>query len=157
MTIPSAQHSPYARPADAGRAKRRRWLGLTVALPAILALGFWAFYLGLVVRTYPVTSDKIPQGSVRIVQISDLHSHIYGSDQQPLIDLIAAQQPDIIALTGDIKDEKQSDAGAMLLPEGLRDMAPVYYVLGNHEYWSGRYDAIRALLESCGVTVLDNR
>jgi len=36
-------------------------------------------------------------------------------------------------------------------------MAPVYYVLGNHEYWSGRYDAIRALLESCGVTVLDNR
>jgi len=157
MTIPSAQHSPYARPADAGRAKRRRWLGLTVALPAILALGFWAFYLGLVVRTYPVTSDKIPQGSVCIVQISDLHSHIYGSDQQPLIDLIAAQQPDIIALTGDILDDREPDTGTALLLKGIRDIAPVYYVSGNHEYWSGRYDDMRALLESCGVTVLDNR
>jgi predicted MPP superfamily phosphohydrolase len=157
MTLQSAQHLSHTRPAEAGRAKRRRWLRLTVALPVVLALGFWAFYSGLVVRTYPVISDKIPQGSVRIVQISDLHSHIYGSDQQPLIDLVAAQQPDIIALTGDIMDEKQPDIGAVLLLEGIRDIAPVYYVSGNHEYWSGRYDVIRALLEGYGVTVLDNR
>ncbi|NLT97582.1 MAG: metallophosphoesterase [Christensenellaceae bacterium] len=157
MTMLDAQHSPYIRPAKAGRAKRRRWLGLTIAFLIVLALDFWAFYPGPVVRTYPVTSDKIPQGSVCIVQISDLHSHIYGSDQQPLIDLIAAQQPDIIALTGDILDDREPDTGTALLLKGIRDIAPVYYVSGNHEYWSGRYDDMRALLESCGVTVLDNR
>jgi len=157
MTMLSAQRSPYTRPAKAGCAKRRRWLRLAVALPVVLALGFWAFYSGLTVRTYLVSSGKVPEGSVRIVQISDLHSHIYSKDQQPLIGLIAAQQPDIIALTGDILDDNEPDAGAMLLLEGIRDIAPVCYVSGNHEYWSGRYDAIRALLESYGVTVLDNR
>lgn len=158
MTMLCSQHLSYIRPVEAGYAKRRRWQRLIIALPIIMALAFWAFYSGLTVRTYPVKSGKVG-ASVCIVQISDLHSHIYGygGGQQPLIDLIAAQQPDIIALTGDILDDKEPDTGTILLLDGLRGIAPVYYVSGNHEYWSGRYDDIRTLLESCGVTVLDNR
>lgn len=126
-------------------------------LSMLAALIVCAFYNGLTLRRYVVSSDKIDRSScIRIVEIADLHSHIYGKDQQPLISLIKAQQPDIIALVGDIVDDNDSDTGAWLFFEGIKDIAPVYYVSGNHEYWSGRYDEIRDKVESYGVTVLNN-
>jgi predicted MPP superfamily phosphohydrolase len=156
MTIKEAPRSK-PRSVQAGCVRRRKWPWFVPALCALAALAFLAFYSGLTVRTYSVKSDKVSEGGVRFVQISDLHSHIYGEDQQPLIDLIEAQQPDIIALTGDILDDRQPDTGTILLLEGIRHIAPVYYVSGNHEYWSGRCGGMCALLESYGVTVLDNR
>ena len=61
----------------------------------------------------------------RIVVIADLHSHVYGNDQQPLIDKIAEQQPDVIALVGDIVDDDEPVAGAKLFLKKVGNIAPV--------------------------------
>ena len=42
------------------------------------------------------------------------------------------------------------------LLEGLVEIAPVYYVTGNHEWASGRMPEMRQLLEETGVTYLSN-
>ena len=139
------------------RIRNRRLTRRVMAGVVLVALCVWAFYIGLTLRTYGVETDKIPQGRrVRIVAVTDLHSHIYGEDQQPLIDMINKQQPDIIALVGDIADDEEPDDGTHLLLEGIRGIAPAYYVSGNHEYWSDNYDRIKNMMESYGVTVLDN-
>ncbi len=115
-----------------------------------------AFYNGLVVRTYKISSDKLNPGQdVRIVLISDLHSHIYGENQKDIVSLIKKQKPDIIALAGDIVDDEIPMEGAELFLSNIKGIAPVYYVSGNHEYWSNHIEDIKQIVRSYGVTVLE--
>ncbi len=122
----------------------------------LTGLFVWAFYGGLTLRRYAVQSGKVGPGSVRIVVIADLHSRLWGEDQQPLLNRIAAQQPDIIALAGDIADDAEPLIGAQRFLEGVSEIAPAYYVSGNHEWWSGAYDEIKTMIEGYGVTVISN-
>ncbi len=139
------------------RSKKKKCIILIYVAILFAALAVWAFYIGLTVRTYGVTSDKMPQGSaVRIAVIADLHSHVYGKDQTPLLDIIKAQKPDIIALAGDIVDDHEPQTGAKLFLQDITDIAPTYYVSGNHEYWSGRCDEIKEMISGYGVKVLSN-
>jgi predicted MPP superfamily phosphohydrolase len=137
------------------RNKRRKWIQIGIVL-LCNALFIWALYTGLTVRNYQIKSDKIKSGGIRIVLVTDLHSHIYGNDQHPLIDLVKTQHPDLIALVGDIVDDEEPDTGARLFLEGIKDIAPIYYVSGNHEYWSEKYGEIKSMIESYGVTVVEN-
>jgi uncharacterized protein len=136
---------------------RKRLIILSGIVLVIAALAVWEFYSGLVVSAYEVTSSKVQEGaSVRIAVIADLHSHIYGKDQQPLLDMIKDQQPDIIALVGDIVDDAEPQVGAKLFLQDITDIAPVYYVSGNHEYWSGECESIKQMVSRYGITVLSN-
>ncbi len=142
---------------EAVRKKRNRLIILSGIVIFLAALAIWAFYIGLTVRKYEIKSEKAPEGaSVRIAVIADLHSHIYGEDQQPLLDMIRAQQPDIIALVGDIVDDHEPQAGAKLFLQDIAKIAPEYYVSGNHEYWSGECENIKRMISSYGITVLSN-
>ena len=139
------------------RIRNRRLLRRAISAAALVALCVWAFYIGLTLRTYEVKTDKLSEGrTVRIVAIADLHSHIYGKDQQLLTDMIILQKPDVIALVGDIADDEEADVGTRLLLNGIRGVAPTYYVSGNHEYWSDNYEDIKSMFESYDITVLDN-
>jgi predicted MPP superfamily phosphohydrolase len=96
------------------------------------------------------------QGSIKIVLISDLHSVIYGKDQTILIDMVKNVKPDLILLSGDIFDDIDPMTGTQLLLNGISSIASVYYVTGNHEYWSHNIQAIRETLESYGVIILSD-
>jgi len=136
----------------------RRKIGFRkpVIAAMVVVLIITAFYQGLVVRRYTVETDKLRSGeSVRIVLIADLHSHIYGNSQNDLIDLIKKQKPDLIALAGDIADDYEPILGTELLLSGIKGIAPVYYVSGNHECWSGDVRTIKETIRSHGVTVLE--
>ncbi len=138
------------------RRELKKRLRLALIFAVVFGLTVWAFYGGLILQSYEVQSGKISSGSVRIAVIADLHSRLWGEDQQPLLDMIAAQQPDIIALPGDIADDGEPLYGAEMFFRGVSDIAPAYYVSGNHEYWTGAYDEIHDMIESHGITVLDN-
>lgn len=99
----------------------------------LLMLFFCAFYNGLTIREYVIHSEKINK-PVNIVLITDLHSHIYGHNQHDLINLVKKQKPNLILLAGDIADDDVPIRGTELFLEGLRDVCPIYYVTGNHEY-----------------------
>ena len=116
-----------------------------------------AFYNGLIVRRYSVSTEKFNDGqSIRIVLLSDLHSHIYGDNQNKLISKIKGQSPDVILLAGDIADDVAPTRGTELLLEGIQGIAPIFYVSGNHEYWSSDIKNIKETIRSYGACVLED-
>lgn len=137
--------------------KRKKIIITATVLIVLAALNFWAFFNGIVIEKYEIESDKINEdSSVRIVAIADLHSHIYGEEQQILIEKIKAQKPDVIALVGDIVDDNGDMRGAELLLAGIVDIAPAYFVTGNHEIRTGEVQKIKKVFDSYGVIVLEN-
>jgi predicted MPP superfamily phosphohydrolase len=98
----------------------------------------------------------VKDGIIKIVLISDLHSSIFGKNQVKLIEKIKEQNPDIILLSGDILDDKVPDLGTELLLSNITDVAPIYYVTGNHEYWSRDIQRIRELLQSYKIIILSD-
>ncbi len=128
------------------------WLVIVLCLFVILAC---AFYNQPIIRRYTIVSEKINY-EIRIVHLADLHSSIYGNNNQNLIDMIKQQSPDIIALTGDIADDHTPIKGTKLLLNGIKDVAPMYYVIGNHEYWSEHWMYIVENIKDYDVHVLIN-
>lgn len=123
----------------------------------IILIAIAAFYNGLTIRHYKITTDKLNiKQSVRAVLITDLHSHIYGNNQDDLNSKIIEQKPDIILLAGDIADDVNPLEGTKLLLEGIKDIAPIFYVSGNHEYWSGDIENIKETIKSYGIIILED-
>ena len=118
-------------------------------------IGIAGLQCGLTVRRYTVQSGKLAAGKqLRIAMLSDLHSYVYGNDQSPLLKKVADEQPDLILLCGDMVDDKKPQQGAQMLLEHIADIAPCYYVSGNHEFWSEDPEGIFDMVQSCGIHVL---
>lgn len=106
-----------------------------------------------------ITSSKIPSSfkGYKILQISDLHNKKFGDNQDVLIQKMKSIDPDIIAITGDLIDSKSYDAEVSM--QLIREMVkkyPVYFVTGNHEQWSRKYNSLEKELKKYGVNVLRN-
>lgn len=104
-------------------------------------------------------NDKIPEEfkGYKILQISDLHNKEFGSKQNKILSKIEKIKPDVIVVTGDLIDSDKTDIDvAMDLINKAIDIAPIFYVSGNHEAWSCSYDTLKPKLEEAGVAVLDN-
>ena len=88
----------------------------------------------------PVRSEKLPEAfsGLRIVQISDMHLGSYGRDLSIVrngVDLIMAEQPDLILFTGDMVNDFAEEAEPFIA-ELARLQAPLgkFSILGNHDY-----------------------
>ena len=93
----------------------------------------------------------------KIVQISDLHNKRFGKNQSRLINLVKKNSPDVIFVTGDLIDRRNTNlVAAMEFIDEAVKIAPVYYVSGNHEAWSQRYDQLKTQLLNSGVIVMDD-
>ncbi|MGE6550788.1 metallophosphoesterase [Bacillus mycoides] len=106
-----------------------------------------------------ITSSKIPSSfkGYKILQISDLHNKKFGDNQDVLIQKVKSINPDIITITGDLIDSKSYDAEiSMQVIRELVKEYPVYFVTGNHEKWSGKYNSLEKKLKKQHVTVLRN-
>lgn len=128
-------------------------------LGVIIILIILFISLGLInniaIRTYEINTTKI-SNDFTIAHISDLHSQMYGENQKQLIDKVIESKPDIIVLTGDIIDDKVDINGAKLFLEGIKNIAPIYYVTGNHEFWAINTNEILSIIESYGIHILDD-
>ena len=95
----------------------------------------------------------------KILQVSDLQNKVFGREQKPLLNKINASAPDIIVITGDLLDrhEGRTDVeSAMEFIHEIINIAPVYFVSGNHEHQSGEWETLLDELVDAGVTVLEN-
>lgn len=113
----------------------------------------------IVISNFEYRNPKIPVdfNDFKIVQISDLHNKKFGDGQSKLLKKIDDLQPDIIVVTGDLVDRRKFNiVAASDFMEGAVKIAPVYYVSGNHEAWSGKYKDIKEMLETLEVHVLDD-
>jgi len=142
-------------------AKNSKVKTILVACAAILAISIFCVWENNAITTTQIqyVNPKIPEefNGYRIVHISDLHNKLFGKAQERLLEKIRAVSPDIIVITGDLIDRRKFDLEtAMVFVRGAVKIAPVYYVSGNHEAWSGAYSNISQALKSSGVHVLDD-
>ena len=133
---------------------------LTVAL-IIASIALFCMWQNNSITTTKISysNAKMPEGfnGYTIVQISDLHNKKFGKNQERLLEKIKAVAPHIIVVTGDLIDRRKYDLeAAMIFINGAMKIAPVYYVSGNHEAWSGDYKNISQRLLSAGVHILDD-
>ena len=129
----------------------------------ILILGFIIFCIyqsnSIVITKSSYYNPKIPADfdGFCIAHISDLHNKMFGEDQAELLNKITNLSPDIIVVTGDLIDRRKYNLdSAMTFISGVVKIAPVYYVSGNHEAWSGKYPLIKERLLAAGVHILDD-
>ncbi len=135
---------------------------LTMIIVFFLLLFIWTLYQN---KALGVTEHKIDCSSnpelsgFTIVQISDLHNEAFGEGQQKLLEMVSECNPDMIAITGDFIDCRNPDVEiAMDFIEGAVDIAPVYYVPGNHERWvQTEYQKLCNRMEKAGAKLLVNK
>ena len=132
---------------------RKRWKIWLAAGAVLAALAVWALWTGLAVRTYTLETAKLDQ-PVRLLLLTDLHSTVHGREQQALIDLVRAQAPDAVLLSGDIADDEVPHRGTELLLEAVAGEYPCFNVTGNHEFWAEDTEEILEMFRRYGVTVL---
>lgn len=138
------------------KSRNKNKFKLTIIILLVLFI-IAAFYNGLVVRDYLIKTDKLlANQSIKFVLITDLHSHLYGKEQQKIAKKIKDQNPDFIALAGDILDDEVPIYGTEVFLDAIKDIAPVYYVTGNHEIWTREVAKVKNLFKKYGVKVLEN-
>lgn len=131
---------------------------ITTLLIALIARMCWE-NTALELNTYTVTSDKLPDAfnGYRIAHVSDLHNAEMGDDNEKLLAMLRDAEPDIIAITGDLIDSRNTDVEIALdFAEKAIKIAPCYYVTGNHEarITKKEYDSFESGLTEIGVVVL---
>lgn len=109
-----------------------------------------------VVSRYEYKNSKlgIKLNGFKIVHISDLHNKNFHGR---LCNAIKDINPDIIVITGDLIDRRRTrvDTAADFIGQ-IANIAPIYYVSGNHEQLSASYDELKEELVNLGVNILDN-
>lgn len=123
------------------RARWPRMLGRVVRVTIVLlaAAGLlvavyarWIEPNWLAVEHVRVHSSKLPAGAkpIRIVQISDLHCEAEVRLEDELAGVIEAQQPDLIAFTGDAANGREGIAVFRKLMGRLAELAPTFVIYG---------------------------
>lgn len=139
--------------------KRYIWRFMLIILVVLIAWVIWA-NTALETNTYILHESGLPQGfdGFVIAHISDFHSAEHMA--QSVLGALREAKPDIICITGDLLDSRDSTVEtAVEFARKAAEIAPCYYVTGNHETLvSGSlYDALLTGLSDGGVVLLDDR
>lgn len=131
---------------------------LTVLL-LLLALICWGMTENQMLTVTPISvvSPDLPEAfdGFRIAHISDLHNAEIGKDNAKLLTALNAAAPDIIVFTGDMVDSRHTDFDITFrLITRAQEIAPCYYVTGNHESRLHQFPSFALQLEEAGITVL---
>jgi predicted MPP superfamily phosphohydrolase len=133
---------------------------VTAAAAALTAVAVRSALGPVAVRRLPIALARLPRqlNGLSLVQLTDIH--IGPTIGRTFIEEIVARtnalNPDIIAITGDLVDGTVAELADAVAPLGdLRARRGVYFVTGNHEYFSGATPWI-AELTRLGIRCLRN-
>ena len=141
---------------------KKKFIVLATIVAILILLIIWIAYgnTDLEIYKYNVKSEDIPSefDNFRIVQISDLHNAEFGENNEKLLLMLKQADADTIAITGDMIDSRNTDVDvAISFAQKAVNIAPVYYVNGNHESRVlGEYEKLKQGLTDAGVTILEN-
>ncbi len=141
--------------------KKKLIIVLAVVAALLIAMVAWIAWgnTALELNTYMITSDKLPEAfdGYRIAHISDLHNTEMGEDNEKLLSMLRSAETDMIAITGDMIDSRNTNVEiALQFAEEAVKIAPCYYVTGNHEARVSEYDELKEGLTELGVVVLED-
>lgn len=135
--------------------------GITLAMVVLFLYGHLHYQHKYREELHMTTQKKMSK-PLKLVMMSDMHLgyHNRRAELHRWIDMVNAEQPDLVLIAGDIIDGSMRPLiEQQMHEEFLRLKAPVYACIGNHEYYSGEprarqfyHDAgIHLLQDSCAV------
>ena len=129
-----------------------------IAFAFIFLFIVWIVWTNINISTtqIEIKNAKIPSefSGFKIAQVSDLHNHPWG---EKLIEKIKIETPDIIVITGDLVDSSKTDFDiALQFIKEANEIAPIYYVTGNHEAWIEDYNILQEQLINSNVHMMDD-
>ena len=140
--------------------KKHKRCALAFILSAVLIMIGASLLLsryGLAVSRFSISAEQLSE-PIRVVHLSDLHNSEFGAHNRRLVKKVAAQEPDLILITGDLLNlnEERTDVAEELIAQ-LAPIAPVYVSFGNHEktYETKYKTDLRELYTCAGATVLE--
>ena len=147
------------RTSPPGRSLFRR-IGRIALVALALALFLLWSNLSLQVSRVSLSLPGLPRGfeGTKIVVLGDSHGQWFGAGNQRLFSAVSAQQPDFIFFVGDLEDKLRGPEPHYpeTMARGLSQIAPSYYVTGNHEWAIGHVRELKTRLSQNGMTVLSN-
>ena len=141
------------------RRRSHRLMKFLIFCALCVAFFRWSNY-SLQTERFTFASPRLPEGfdGCVIVQLSDLHGAEFGENNQELIDRVRSYHPDYIFLTGDLQDQYRQTprSYSVALGRAFVEIAPTYFVTGNHEWAFRDVRDMKRELREAGVTVLTN-
>ncbi len=142
--------------------KKKTVIIISIIIAILVLFGLYLHYQNtkLQISNYSVIDNDIPADfdNYKIVQVSDFHNTKSKTLTRDLIEAIKEQRPDIIVLTGDLIDSNKTDVEAAInFIKSINNVAPIYYVSGNHEANISSYTQIKEQLAENRVVILDNK
>lgn len=139
---------------------KKRFVILTIVVVLLIPFFIWQNN-ALTESTYyyDVSGIDPKLARMKIAQVSDLHNKKFGKEQKTLLKKLENYQPDVIFVTGDVVDANHTNIEvAMDFLRGAVEIAPVYFVVGNHEMWLDTQVLanLREQMEAVGVYYMDN-
>lgn len=140
--------------------KTKNIIIILCAAMVLIPLIIWTVWgnTALMLTTYTIADDEIPNSfdGYKIAQVSDLHNAQFGDGNKELMDMLESANPDIIAITGDLIDSRKTDIDvATEFVDKAVEIAPCYYVTGNHEARVQDYHTLKEQLQKLNVETLE--
>ena len=131
-----------------------------IILALFVTLVIWGVYCDntIAITNYCVNNTK-NDAKLKFVVITDLHNKEYGEKNADLAELVKEQNPDFIAVCGDMVNRGDPDTTKMKdVLEKLSKIAPTYCCLGNHERDNAAKFGtdFKSETNSTGAVLLDN-
>lgn len=141
--------------------KNKRIILFSLAAAILVALTIWIAWgnKALQLNTYTICSSRLPESfnGFRIAHVSDLHNTEIGKENEKLLAMLRKAEPDLIAITGDLIDSRNTDTEiALQFVQEAMKIAPCYYVTGNHEVRVAAYSQLKEQMKAAGVIILDD-
>ena len=131
-----------------------------IILALFVTLVIWGVYCDntIAITNYCVNNTK-NDAKLKFVVITDLHNKEYGEKNADLAALVKEQNPDFIAVCGDMVNRGDPDTTKMKdVLEKLSKIAPTFCCLGNHERDNAAKFGtdFKSETNSTGALMLDN-
>ncbi len=139
----------------------RKWIIFIVLLLAMLLVTIKIYFdtTTFKINKEQFQSDKLEEGTeLKILQITDVHSRVFGAENSAVLEKVKELDADIIVLTGDLIDRKTEnlEIAYQLAEELVRINPDTYFVTGNHEHENLEKEAFLAGLKDRGIITLSN-
>ncbi len=140
--------------------KRMSVLAMAITSICIVSMILVSAYLSSTLR---VVYHRVCLGSrgivIRVVQLSDLHLHGFGSFERRVAEIVAKLKPDIVVMTGDYIDNPSDSIYLEKFIAYLRKCLgsiPIYASIGNWELQAGTENLVKKLFRRYGIELLVN-
>ena len=140
----------------------KRIITIVIILIVLLLVGIYLYNENntLEISKYDIKSSKISEefNDYKIAHISDFHNTGSNKLKNSIIESLKEEKPNIIVITGDLIDSYRTNIEISVdFIKDINEIAPIYYVTGNHESRIKEYKVLMEKLEENKVIILDDK